>query len=406
MKTTSTLRSVLPRLLALSGLLLAPALARAETASAESNIFTLDTRGAGASLNLSSLDGAKGFVINGIDRADHSGGSVSSAGDVNGDGFDDLIIGARGANSNAGKSYVVFGKAGGFGASLALSSLDGSNGFVINGIDPQDSSGSVSGAGDVNGDGFDDLIIGAYHADPGGKFNAGESYVVFGKASGFGASLELSSLDGNNGFVINGIDPHDTAGESVSGAGDVNGDGFDDLIIGARSASPWLVSNQGQSYVVFGKAGTFAASLELSSLDGNNGFVINGIDQVDWAGDSVSGAGDVNGDGFDDLIIGALIADPGGKDGAGESYVIFGGNFTGMIQTATVLTKSLNINGEFEMQFIRVSGIEYVVEYSSDLSNWNTLTTLVGYANSKLIVDVDAVGQSRRFYRVATQSEE
>jgi hypothetical protein len=82
-------------------------------------------------------------------------------------------------------------------SSFELSSLDGTNGFTINGIDGGDSSGfSVSGAGDVNGDGFADVIIGAPGAVPGGRYFAGESYVVFGKAGGFGPSLELSALDG------------------------------------------------------------------------------------------------------------------------------------------------------------------------------------------------------------------
>jgi hypothetical protein len=157
-------------------------------------------------INLSTLDGADGFRLDGIDGNDFSGSSVASAGDVNGDGFDDLIIGAFGADSNTGESYVVFGKASGFTASLDLSSLDGTNGFRLDGIDAFDRSGwSVASAGDVNGDGFADLIIGAWVADS----SAGESYVVFGKASGFAASLDLSTLDGSNGFRLDGIDAFD-----------------------------------------------------------------------------------------------------------------------------------------------------------------------------------------------------
>ncbi|WP_331456905.1 FG-GAP repeat protein [Crocosphaera watsonii] len=75
---------------------------------------------------------------------------------------------------------------------------------------------------------------------------------------------------------------------------------------------------------VFGSASGFSASLDLSSLDGSNGFVLNGIDEFDGSGSSVSGAGDINGDGFDDIIIGAIFADPNGNESAGESYVIFG----------------------------------------------------------------------------------
>ena len=85
-----------------------------------------------------------------------------------------------------------------------LSDLNGSNGFAINGIGAFDRSGSVSSAGDVNGDGFDDVIIGAAFADPNGISFAGQSYVVFGSNSGFGAGLDLSTLNGSKGFAING----------------------------------------------------------------------------------------------------------------------------------------------------------------------------------------------------------
>ncbi|MCB1742510.1 MAG: FG-GAP repeat protein, partial [Gammaproteobacteria bacterium] len=104
-------------------------------------------------------------------------------------------------------------------------------------------------AGDVNGDGFDDVLIGAQYADPDGKDNTGESYVVFGAAGGFQAEVELSSLDGSNGMALKGIDGGDYSG-IVGGAGDVNGDGFDDLIIGAPYADPDGNADVGESYVV------------------------------------------------------------------------------------------------------------------------------------------------------------
>ena len=181
----------------------------------------------------------------------------------------------------AGQSYVVFGSSSGFSASLDLSSLNGSNGFVINGIDACDFSGvSVSSAGDINGDGIDDLIIGAPDADPNGQEGAGESYVVFGSSSGFSASFDLSDLDGSNGFVINGIDEFDRSGYSVSSAGDINGDGIDDLIIVASACQPQRsVSMLGEATWYLATVAGFSASLDLSSLDGSNGFVINSTDQ-------------------------------------------------------------------------------------------------------------------------------
>ncbi|MEM9272374.1 MAG: DUF4347 domain-containing protein [Cyanobacteria bacterium P01_F01_bin.143] len=308
--------------------------------------------GSSGTIELSALDGSNGFVLNGIDAGDGLGRSVSNAGDVNGDGIADLIIGAFRADPNSddeGQSYVVFGGSDvGSSGTIELSALDGSNGFVLNGIDVDDYSGhSVSNAGDINGDGTDDLIIGAYRADPNGS-QSGESYVVFGGSDvGSSGTIELSVLDGSNGFVLNGIGliGGENSGRSVSNAGDINGDGTDDLIIGA----PFVI-DEGESYVVFGGSDVGSSGIiELSALDGSNGFILNGIDDSDLSGNSVSNAGDINGDGTDDLIIGALLADPV-SDNEGESYVVFGGTDVG--SSGTIELSSLDGSNGFVLNGI------------------------------------------------------
>ncbi|TQV79645.1 integrin alpha [Denitrobaculum tricleocarpae] len=278
-------------------------------------------------IDLSSLAPEDGFIIQGDAAGDAAGRSVSSAGDVNGDGFDDLIVGAVSGDDggyNAGEAYVVFGKASGFGT-IDLTGLAPADGFVIQGDVAGDLVGqSVSAAGDVNGDGFDDLIVGAYSGDDGG-LGAGEAYVVFGKASGFG-SVDLSSLVPADGFIIQGDAAGDSAGQSVSGAGDVNGDGYDDLIVGAAYGDDGDY-NAGEAYVIFGKASGFG-TIDLTNLAPADGFSIQGDEVFGRAGQSVSAAGDVNGDGYEDLFVGAPGSGSGGPS-AGAGYVIFGGAFGG-----------------------------------------------------------------------------
>lgn len=281
--------------------------------------------------DLNSLDGSNGFRIDGVNIGDRSGKSVSNAGDVNGDGFDDIIIGATAAdngpdvaNLSSGSGYVLFGSADGYSPSVSLSALDGTNGFRLDGSKKDDDAGfSVSSAGDVNGDGYDDIIISAPKADHNGKANNGSSYVVFGGKDGFLANKDLSTLDGSDGFRLDGVNIGDETGMQVSSAGDINDDGYDDIIIGAPVVDNNLKNNSGSSYVVFGKADGFAAGMNLSTLDGENGFRLDGGGAIDLSGVSVANAGDVNGDGYGDIIIGAYGADNGNRD-SGSSYVVFG----------------------------------------------------------------------------------
>lgn len=269
-----------------------------------------------ATLDLGSLDGTNGFVINEIASFDNFSvfDFANEAGDINGDGIDDLIIGANGAdpggNTNAGEAYVVFGQSDGFSASFDLDTLDGNNGFVIRGMDPGDELGiSVRGVGDVNGDDIDDIAIGA----PGTL----QSYVVFGSDTGFPNELDLDTLNGSNGFALNAVG-FDPIGLIVNSAGDVNGDGIDDFLIGGVDMNPALSNDESVTYVIFGRETWPSGSFNLSSLDGNNGFAISGFDDFSLTGNEARGTGDINGDGIGDLLIQA--------SGLDESYIVFGRN--------------------------------------------------------------------------------
>ncbi|AYQ56080.1 Integrins alpha chain [Bathymodiolus thermophilus thioautotrophic gill symbiont] len=324
-------------------------------------------------INLSSIVfGKGGFVINGENAADKNGHSVSSAGDVNGDGLDDLIVSAYWIdptnNSKIDKSYVIFGSETNATAINLSDIASGTGGFVINGKSASDKCGyAVSLAGDVNGDGLDDLIVGAYLSSN----KAGKSYVVFGKKNDTN-SIDLLNITSNkDGFVINGENGFDRSGYSVSSAGDVNGDGLDDLIVGAYLADLTNKINAGKSYVVFGK--TDATAIDLSDIaSGTGGFVINGENIRDRSGFSVSSAGDVNGDGLDDLIIGAYLADPANNDNAGKSYVVFGKTNTRAVNLANIS------NGTGE--------VAHAIDFQGDTNDTDKNDTQTGTSADELFV--------------------
>lgn len=285
--------------------------------------------------------GSGGFQMPGLVANDFTGYSVSGAGDVNGDGLADLIVGASGADpggdSAAGVAYVVFGRSGT--ADVDFSNL-ATGGFVIEGANASDLAGiSVSGAGDVNGDGLDDLVVGAFFASPGGRSASGAGYVVFGKADN--ATVDLASL-GSGGFLIEGAVASDQLGTSVSGAGDVNGDGLADVLFGAPNAEPQSRSGAGAGYVVFGKSTD--TTVDLTSL-GSAGFVIEGVAVEGGLGESVSGAGDVNGDGLSDVVLGARLSNPGGRAYAGTGYVVFGKANTAAVDLASLGSGGFVVEG-------------------------------------------------------------
>ena len=288
-------------------------------------------QGLSGSVSLSAVGTTvQGFRLTGEAANDFSGRSVSAAGDVNNDGFGDLVIGGENVGgSGIGAAYVVLGGQG-LSGSVSLTDVGTTvQGFQLNGVVAGDQAGrSVSSAGDVNGDGFDDVIVGALGSDL-GSLNAGAAYVIFG-GQGLTGDSSLAGVGTTiGGFRLTGETTGDLAGRSVSSAGDVNGDGFGDVVIGANGEDSGG-ANAGTSYVVFGGQG-LTGSITTSDIGGSvAGIRIIGAEVGEGSGGSVSSAGDIDGDGFDDLIIGAKSNDVVDTD-AGAAYVVYGKDFSGVV---------------------------------------------------------------------------
>ena len=283
-------------------------------------------------------------TILGAAATDETGTSVAPAGDVNGDGRVDIVVGAPGADANgradSGSAYVLFG--GSLPTTVDLAEL-GSRGFRIDGAEDGDTAGyAVAGAGDVNGDGRADVVVGAPGAEANDREDAGAAYVVFGGSS---AHVDLGSL-GRRGFRVAGAAAGDYAGFSVARAGDMNRDGRMDVVLGA----PALGRHRAYAAVVYGRAAT--TGVDLAAL-GSRGFRIDGVSEpvetegrlvYDETGLSVANAGDVNGDGRTDLVIGS----PGPGNGlvTGNAYVLFTQAAPKRVDLGALGTSGIRVMGE------------------------------------------------------------
>src|SRR3954454_22317977 len=250
------------------------------------------------------------LTIAGASKGDFAGSSVANAGDVNGDGIDDALVGAYLAGRrHSGSAYVVFG-------SRSSRRVDlrrlGSHGFGIRGPGKDAYAGySVAGGRDVNGDGLADVVVGAPRLGVSFENYGGGAFVVFGKRDS--RPVSLAAL-GGHGFLIHGF----WLGRSVGLAPDMNGDGRAGGGLGAGHTVGWgPVGDHAAGYVVFGSASS--DRVDAKAL-GSRGFEIDDPDMDEWT--TVAGLGDVNGDGRGDVAVGVPVEH--WPPGPGVAYVLFG----------------------------------------------------------------------------------
>ncbi len=340
--------------------------AQNNTTGAAYVIFGQSSRPA-ANGDLSNLDGSDGFIVLGETASGLLGASVSGAGDINGDGVDDLIVGSAmygGTGVGAEQAFVILGKPStdSFGAVLSPTNLTGADGFALNGVPGSVGASSafgdaVSAVGDVNGDGFDDVLISA----PAYANNQGAAYIVFGSSDDRPPSADIDAeVAAGRATLITGAD-FVALGNEVSGA-DVNGDGLKDIILSTNGT----VAGAGVSVVIFGAAALPGQTIDPVSLDGTNGFITLTSGTSDQFGREVSFVGDVNGDGFDDVAFGAQGATSLGSAASGAVYVLFGSQagFDPLINLSTLTGE----NG-FVLQGFEGEGLGGVIEAAGDVNN-------------------------------------
>ena len=245
-------------------------------------------------------------------------GKVASGGDADGDGVDDILVGAPQHvrfGSEVGKAYWRPGRTSGWEIEASLADSDAAPASFVGEMDGDLAAWSVGFCGDTNGDDLDDILVGASWNDQAGE-GAGKVYLVFGRTVGWARNVSLGSVDAS--FL--GATESDGAGRLAFGLGDVDADGLDDMAIAATLADTFEDSSGGV-YIVLGATGGWMTDVSLAEADG----YLPNRSSGEWLGWGLGAAGDVNGDGFADLLAGAPYNDEGGQN-AGKVSIALGGD--------------------------------------------------------------------------------
>jgi len=275
--------------------------------------------------NVKISDGLNGFNPSGLDSEDLFGSSIANIGDFNGDGVQDLAVGARadendtGGDSEEGAVYILFMYANGsVNSSVKIS--DGQNGFTPSGLGASDEFGhSIANLGDLDGDGVVDLAVGAMR-DENSESREGAIYILFMYANG-SVKSDVKISDGLGGFNPSALGVNDGFGSSVANIGDLDGDGIIDLAVGAEDDEN-SESSEGAIYILFMYAnGSVKSDVKIS--DGLGGFTPSNLDATDLFGSSVANIGDLDNDGVVDLAVGARDDEADSDTEEGAIYILF-----------------------------------------------------------------------------------